>query len=77
MSWGSIAWDLNHKFANHNGGQRTRQVVWQFAAADQKAFVSRVLKIPRDLNDKATSQGFDLNGLLAGAVTAALKKVKA
>lgn len=77
MSWGSITWELNHSFKDYNGGKRIRSTVWKFAAMDQKAFVSKVLKIPKDLNDKATAQGFDLNGLLAGAVTAALKKVKA
>lgn len=76
MSWGSITWELNHSFADYNGGKRTRQGVWQFAAEDKKAFVSKMLKIPKDLNDQAADHGIDLNGLLTGAVTAALKKVK-
>jgi len=76
MSWGSITWELNHTFADYNGGKRIRSTVWKWAAEDQKAFVSKTLKIPKDLSDTAAAQGLDLNDLLVRAVTSSLKRAK-
>lgn len=76
MSWGSITWELNHTFSDYNGGKRIRSTVWKWAAEDQKAFVSKTLKIPKDLSDKAAENKLDLSEILTRSVSAALRKVK-
>lgn len=65
LSFGVIAEELNKRFFAHNEGKRTRRGVQTFAQSDRNPFVYRQVKIEKELLDKATERGIDLNRTLA------------
>ena len=73
-SWSQIARDLGRLYPGDNGGSRSRGAVYKFATTDEEPLVSKVVKIPKPLHDRAIEAGIDLNHLIASALTSVLKR---
>jgi hypothetical protein len=77
VSYGQIARDLGRLFPQHNGGRRSRSAVYTFATTDEQALVTKVIKLPKPIADRATAAGIDLSSTLERALMSSLKKAKA